>query len=351
MHCSTFRRLPLLIVALASLCTMPAGAANKPQEWRMASAFPGSALLLGTLGKKFARRATAISGGALRVSFVEPGTLVRPFGIFDAVRKERVEAGWATSAYWMEKDPAFALFSSVPFGPGPAEYLAWMKYGGGRALRDELYEPFGLVSITCGAMPPEAGGWYRQEIRTIDDFDGLKMRTFGLGAQVLQLFGVEPQLIAPDKLLDALRDRTLDAAEFSIPAIDARVGFDQAGPLFYYFPGWHQQTMLFELLVGQTTWLALSETERRRVETTCDATLADAIAEGETLQMRALLDLRSRGVEIRRFPADVLNRLEKGWQELAALMAGKSKNFEKIWTSLTRFREEYRVWREHGYQR
>ena len=102
-------------------------------------------------------------------------------------------------------------------------------------------------------MPPEAGGWYRRKVRSIKDFNGLKMRTFRLGAQVLELFGIEPELIAPSKLIDPLRRQTLDAAEFSIPSIDASVGFERAEPLYYYFPGWHQQTMLLELPIGRST--------------------------------------------------------------------------------------------------
>lgn len=354
-----FLNCPIGLLAILSLCIgAPTGLFAKdstekasPIEWRMASAFPGSALQLGTLGRSLAETVTAISGGDFKLRFIEPNVLERPFRLFDAVSQDKIEAAWATPSYWSEKDPAFALFSSIPFGPDAAEYLAWMKYGGGNALRDELYEPYGVISITCGAMAPEAGGWFRKEIRSIDSFKGLKMRTFGLGAQVLELFGVEPQLIAHDKLIEALRHGTLDAAEFSIPAIDTNVGFEHAGRLFYYFPGWHQQTTLFEFLVSHSTWLALPEKHRRQVQVACDATLTKGIAEGEALQARAILDIRDRGTEIRRFSPDVLNRLEKGWQEVAALLSTKSKNFERIWTSLTGFREEYRVWRELGYFR
>lgn len=344
---SILRLVPALILTL--LLSLTAVAADAPIKWRMASAFPGSALQLGTLGKKFAETTNGISGGAFTIEFVEPNVLERPFRLFDAVSRDQLDAAWATPSYWFEKDPAFALFASVPFGPDAMEFMAWMKFGGGDELRDDLYEPYGVVSLTCGAMAPEAGGWYRREIRSVKDFEGLKMRTFGLGAQVLELFGVEPQLIAPDKLHDAIRQGTLDAAEFSMPAIDATIGFERAGRLYYYFPGWHQQTTLFELLVGRSTWLALPEVHRRQIRTSCESTLAAGIAEGEALQSKAILQIRSRGVEIRRFSPQVLNKLEKAWHEVAAILGSRSKNFQRIWTSLTAFREEYRVWRELGY--
>jgi len=345
---------PAQFILALMLCLMwngTAAAETKPIEWRMASAFPGSALQLGTLGREIARTITDISDGRLKVNFIEPNVVERPFRLFDAVGADRIEAAWATPSYWFQKDPAFALFSSVPFGPDPLEFSAWMSYGGGAALRDELYEPYGLISIVCGAMAPEAGGWFRREIRHIDDFRGLKMRAFGLGAQVLQKLGMIPQLIAHDKLHGALQDGSLDAAEFSMPAIDTNLRFDQAGQLYYYFPGWHQQTTLFELLISQSAWLALPRPQQAQVRTACAANLANGIAQGEALQARAILDIRARGTEIRKFPPQVLNGLEKTWQKVAAELAAKSKNFARIWAAQTQFREEYRIWRELGYLR
>lgn len=358
LHCSLRRLQRVAAIAGIAVLTLPglaaaadAGrpAARKPVEWRLASAFPGSARQLGTLGRSLAEKVTAISGGTFRLTFVEPNVLVEPFKLFDAVAKEQVEAGWATPAYWYDKDPAFALFSSVPFGPDAMEFLAWIRHGGGARLRDELYEPYGLVSIVCGAMAPEAGGWYRRQITSVADFRGLKMRAFGLGGQVLQHLGIEPQLVAPDKLLDSLADGALDAAEFSMPAIDLGVGFHKVAKLYYYFPGWHQQTTLFELLVGRGTWLALSEAQRAQLRTTCGDNIQEGIAEGEAIQSPAILAMRQSGVEIRRFPPQVLNGLEKGWHQVASKLSQKSANFRRIWTDLTRFREEYRVWRELGY--
>tara|TARA_B100000676_G_scaffold306672_1_gene363437 strand:- start:2014 stop:3066 length:1053 start_codon:yes stop_codon:yes gene_type:complete len=348
----TFR--PVQLILIWMLCVMwnvQSVADTKPIEWRMSSAFPGSALQLGTLGREIARNITDISDNRLKVAFIEPNVIERPFRLFDAVSKDKLEAAWATPSYWFQKDPAFALFSSVPFGPDPLEFTAWMSYGGGAALRDELYEPHGLISIVCGAMAPEAGGWFRREIRQIEDFRGLKMRAFCLGAQVLQKLGMNPQLIAHDKLHTALQDGSLDAAEFSMPAIDTNLRFDQVRQLYYYFPGWHQQTTLFELLISQSAWLALPRAQQAQVRTACAANLARGIAQGEALQARAILDIRERGTEIRKFPPQVLNGLEKAWLEVAAELSAKSKNFARIWAAQTRFREEYRVWRELGYLR
>jgi len=77
----------------------------------------------------------------MKITFDEPHVLAAPFTIFDVISQDKIEAAWATSAYWFEKGPAFALFSSVPFGPDTPEFVAWMKHGGGGKLRDERYEP------------------------------------------------------------------------------------------------------------------------------------------------------------------------------------------------------------------
>ncbi|MEL0020352.1 MAG: hypothetical protein VW709_10795, partial [Rickettsiales bacterium] len=174
---------------------------------------------------------------------------------------------------------------------------------------------------------------------------------FGLGAQVLELFGVEPQRVSADNLLSSLRNGSLDAVEFSMPAIDVGIGFADTGPFHYYFPGWHQQTTLFELLVGSPAWLSLTEAQRRQIRTACGDNVMHGIAEGEAIQARAILEIWRKGVGVKRFPPEILSGLEKGWHEIAAIHSTKSKNFERIWTSMTRFRKEYRVWRDLGYVR
>ena len=338
----------LVIVTGAAVAPRPASAKENQIVWRMASVFPGGLIQFGNLGKRFAAKLAQISGGAFKIEFYESGALVPQFESFDAVAGGAVDAAWSTGSFWMSKDPAFALFSSVPFGPDAAELAAWIYEGGGAELMDRLYKPYGLKPVICGVVAPEAAGWFRKEIKRVRDFKGLKMRTFGLGAKVLTRLGVVPQLIAVDDILSSLERGSIDAAEFSIPAIDLRLGFHKVAK-YYYFPGWHQQSTLLEFIANRKAWLGLSDIARAQVEISCGDTFREGMAEGDALQVKALIELRNEGVEFRRWPPKVLDKLRKSWTAVASDLAAKSPNFKKIWTSYTRFREEYRMWRELGY--
>ena len=152
------------------------------------------------------------SGGTLKIQFTEPGALIPPKECFDAVSAGSVDACWSTPGYWYGRDPAFAMFSAVPFGPSAGEYMAWYYYGGGKKLFEALYAPHGIHTVLCGVIAPEGSGWFRKEMKTLADLKGLKMRFFGLGAKVMQKIGVSTQLIAGADIYPALERGTIDAA-------------------------------------------------------------------------------------------------------------------------------------------
>ena len=146
---------------------------------------------------RFTETLAAISGGDFQIKFYEPGALVPPLEMFDSVARGAIEAAWAPSGFWAGKIKAAALFSAVPFGPSTDEFMAWAYNGGGQALWREILAPHGIYSVFCQITPPEASGWFREEIRSVDDLKGLKMRIFGLGGLVMQKFGVRPRCCRP----------------------------------------------------------------------------------------------------------------------------------------------------------
>lgn len=317
-------------------------------DWKVASAFGSRLPQLGSLGQRFVEELAAVSGGAIRFSFYEPNSLVAPLDMFDAVAAGKVDAAWSKADFWVGKDEAFALFSAVPFGPRTAEYTAWYYKGGGAALMDDLYADHGLKSLICGVTAPEASGWFREEITSLEDFRGLKMRFTGLGAKVMEKLGVVTQGLGGAATLSALQRGDLDATEFSMPAIDRNLGFDRVAK-HYYFPGWHQQSTFLELLMNRGKWDALSPTQKAQIETTCGDNVREGLAEGEALQIAALDDLESRGVIFHRWPPEILAALEAAWQEVATEIAARNRNFDKVWTSYSAFRKRYETWRTLGY--
>ncbi len=337
------------VAVLAMALAFTAGAtAEAKVVWKMASAFPSRLVQLGSLGKTLARNVEAISGGDIRLEFVEPAQLIAPHDIFDAVRKGTVDAGWSTPAYWQEREPALALFSAIPFGPDAVEYAAWYHRGGGKAIMDKIYARHGLKSLICGVISPEASGWFRKEIRSVDDLKGLRMRFFGLGAKVMEKMGVSIELVPGKDILSALERGEIDATEFYQPAIDVHLRFDRVAK-HYYFPGWHQQSTLFELLMNRKKWEALTDTQRAQLEVACKANYVEGISEGEAIQGAALAKLKARGVKIHRWPPEILAALESAWVEVAKEMSAGNADFKRAWRSLQSFRKAYKPWRRLGY--
>ena len=204
----------------------PEGEAQAPAEasgedaigptvrWKMASAFPGELVQLGDQGQLLEERVRVLSGGTVELKFFEPGALVPPFEIFDAVSNNSIDAGWSAAGYWAGKIPAAQFFTAVPFGPSAGEALAWVFYGGGQELFEELYRPHNIHPMPCNLLSPEGSGWFSNPIESIDDLKGLKMRFFGLGAKVIEKLGVSTQLLAGGDIFPALELGTIDATEF-----------------------------------------------------------------------------------------------------------------------------------------
>jgi TRAP-type mannitol/chloroaromatic compound transport system substrate-binding protein len=214
-----------------------------------ASTFPSGMPLIGAAGPRLAEKISRATGGEVVLEFHEPGKLVPAARTVFAVSEGTVDAGFAGAGWFASVDSAFNMFSTVPFGPGIGEYVAWMYHGGGLEAAREMFAKQNIHNIPCAVIPPEASGWFKKEIRTVADLKGLRMRFFGLGAKVMQKFGVETQMQAPGDILAALKDGTLDAAEFSLPAMDLQLGFHQVAR-YYYFPGWHQQATFFDLYIN-----------------------------------------------------------------------------------------------------
>ncbi len=333
---------------LTAAVSMDANAADKRVKWKMHSTFGSKLTQLGTGGKRFEKLIKEISGGNIQIKFFEPGALVPALQGFDAVQAGSVDASWGAAGYWVGKIPAAGFFTAVPFGPRASEYLAWIKFGGGQELYDELYAEQGVKGVFCGIIAPEASGWFRKEIKGLDDLKGLKMRFFGLGARVMEKMGVSTQLLASGDIFPALERGTIDATEFSMPAIDLKLGFYQVAK-HYYFPGWHQQSSILELLVKKDKWDALSDTQRMQILHTCDANIAYMLAEGEAIQVAALQELQSKGVTLHRWPQDFLDALQKAWDEVLAEESAKNAGFKKVAESLGKFRENYKTWKDMGY--
>jgi TRAP-type mannitol/chloroaromatic compound transport system substrate-binding protein len=322
--------------------------AQKRVKWKMQSAFAGQLSVLGETVKHFEKNVSLMSGGSLEIRAYEPNALVPALEGFDAVKRGSIDAMWGTAAYHVGKIPALSWFTAVPFGPRAGEYLAWLRYGGGDEIYDEIYAAHGMKGFHCLVIAPEASGWFREEIRTADDLKGLKLRYGGLGAKIMTKMGASTQLLAPGDIYAALERGVIDATEFSMPVIDLVLGFHQVAK-HYYFPGWHQQATIGELLVNLEKWGALSDQHRAIIEAACGDSLSWSFIRSEALQFEAMRKLREKGVHLHRWPDSMLEQFEAKWQEVIMEESAKDPLFKRIHESFSAFRKQYEIWKQHGY--
>ena len=233
----------------------------------------------------------------------------------------------------------------MPFGPGIGEFLAWKWFGGGNKLRDEIYAKHDLIAFDCFCIGPETSGWFRKEIKSLDEMKGLKMRFFGLGAKVMQKLGVSTQLLAAADIFPALERGVIDATEFSMPTMDIKLGFHQIAK-YNYFPGWHQQVSCSELLMNKKAWDALPEQYKAMIEVAaqragrstptprprpCSSAswprCATSTGAGQALDRRGC----SR-------------RYEKAWLEVLKEESANDPLFKKVADHYLDFRKKYAIW-------
>ena len=219
----------IIATALAGAALAFAANVGAQQKVRinLANAFPNNLTLIGEAPGKLAQKLNRLSAGTLELRVNEPGALVPALQAIQATGQGSVDAAWSNAGFFAGTDSAFNMFASVPFGPGIPEYLAWIHHGGGLQLSREMFGKHGVYNIPCAIIPPEASGWFRREIKSVEDLKGLKMRFFGLGARAMNKLGVATQLLAPGDIFQALQLGTIDATEFSLPVMDQKLGFYQ----------------------------------------------------------------------------------------------------------------------------
>ncbi len=330
--------------ALSLVAATSEAAAQDKIRWKMQSAFGSSLPHLGPSGVRFSKDIERMSGGKFEVKFYEPGALIPPLECFDAVSRGSIESCWTTPGYDTGKYASLAFFTTVPFGPGIGEFLAWKWFGGGDQLRDEVYAKHGMVARDCFCIGPETSGWFRNEIKSLDELKGLKMRFFGLGAQVMAKLGVSTQLLAAADIYQALERGVIDATEFSMPKMDMNLGFHQVAK-FNYFPGWHQQVSCSHFLMNKQAYDALPDQYKAMIDVAGRAQIAYTYAESEAQQFDVMAEMRDKHkVQVKRWSDKDLATFEKAWLEVLQEESAKDPLFKKIADHYLDFRKRYAIW-------
>ncbi|WP_197520946.1 TRAP transporter substrate-binding protein [Bradyrhizobium icense] len=332
--------------AVTLAATVTDANAQERIRWRMQSTFGSQLPHLGPSGVRFSKDIERMSGGKFEIKFFEPGALVPALECFDAVSKGSVESCWTTPGYHTGKYPALAFFTTVPFGPSFGEFLAWKWFGGGNQLRDEIYAKHDLIAFDCFCIGPETSGWFRGEIKSLEEMRGMKMRFFGLGAKVMQKMGVSTQLLAAADIFPALERGVIDATEFSMPKMDIQLGFHKIAK-FNYFPGWHQQVSCSEFLMNKKAYEALPDNYKAMIQVAAQAQVAYTYAETEAQQFQVMQEMKDKySVQVKRWPDGTLAAFEKAWLEVIKEESANDPIFKKVADHYLDFRKKYAIWGE-----
>lgn len=308
-----------LCLALVAGCSEPAGesaeeAAPPAQtfEWTLVTTWPKNLPALGTAPEKLAVLVDEMSAGRLSIKVYGDGELVPAFGVFDAVSAGNAEMGHGAAYYWRGKLPVAALFTTVPFGMTAQEMNAWLHYGGGLELWQELYAPFNLVPMAAGNSGVQMAGWFNHEINDVTDMQGLKMRMPGLGGAVIDGLGAAAVTMPGSEIFTSLQTGVIDATEWVGPYNDLAFGLHEAGT-YYYYPGWHEPGAMLEAIVNKEAYDSLPPDLRAILVTATRAVNQDTLDEFTARNNAALTTLvREHNVQLRRLPDDVLARLREG---------------------------------------
>lgn len=319
---NTFRILLVAAAAALGACNQdsstgdPGAAPARTYDWKMVTAWPKNFPGLGTAPENFARMVDEMSGGRMKIRVYGAGEMVPALEVFDAVSAGTAEIGHGAAYYWKGKVPEAQFFTALPFGLNGREMNAWIRYGGGLELWRELYEPFNLIPMPGGNTGVQMGGWFNKEINSAADFRNLKMRIPGLAGEVLARLGGVPVNLPGDQLYTSLETGVIDAAEWTAPYNDLAFGFQDIAR-YYYYPGWHEPGSVMEFIFNKSRFDALPADLQAILETAAMAVNLDMTDEFTARNSVALQELVDKhGVDIREFPADLLDELERHSQEV-----------------------------------
>src|ERR1044071_161798 len=308
----------------AGALAAPGIATAQKRRWRMVTSWPKRLPGPGMSAERVAERSQAMSGGRFQISVNAAGEVVPAFEVLDAVGSGVAEMGHTASFYWQGKEPAAAFYTTVPFGLTPGEHVAWVDAGGGQALWDELYAPFGVKPFMGGNTGVCMGGWFRNEIKGKADLGGTKIRSLGLGGEIYRRLGATPQTTPPAEILTSLQSGVIDAVEFVGPGTDIALGLYRVAP-FYYYPGFNKPNGTGECIVSLSAWNALDNELKSVVAHACAVEANFALAEMERLNTEALAALTGQHrVQLRAFPADVIAAARRTSTDVLAELGGRS---------------------------
>ncbi len=330
--------------AASTAVAAPAIVQSAPEiKWRLQSGFPKSLDTIYGAAETIAKFVSEATDGKFQIQPFAAGEIVGTPQIADAVGGGTVELGHTCSYYYFGKDPTFSLGTAAPFGFNARQQNAWLYHGGGNEMLNEFYAKHNLYGMPAGNTGVQMGGWFRKEIKTLQDLQGLKMRIAGIAGLVMQKLGAVPQQIPGGDIYPALERGTIDAAEWVGPYDDEKLGFSKVAP-YYYYPGFWEGGPSIHLFVNQAKWRELPKTYQTILTAASGYANQDMLAKYDARNPAALRRLLGAGTQLRPFSQEILEAAFKATNEVYDETSAKNAEFKKVIDSIKGFRNEEYLW-------
>lgn len=307
---------------------------SKKVTLKIATSWPAAFPIMGTGVDTFAKRCFELSGGSLEIKVYPKNILVPALQVFDTCSAAQIDGFHSGVYYWKGKNPAFSIFGGMPLGLTSEEMITWIKFGGGYDIWRELYAKFNLYPLIAGSTGPQMGGWFKKEIKSLNDLKGLKMRIPGLGGEVMKKLGVNPVLLPAGEIYTALERGTIDATEWVGPALDSMMGFSKAAP--FYYKGWHEPGSILELTFNKTRWEKLSKEHQAIITAASEEMTGNMLQEFRYKNAKALQEL-DKNVQIKTFPDEMMQAAKVALEEVLEEESAKNKDFKRTLKSYKDF--------------
>jgi TRAP-type mannitol/chloroaromatic compound transport system substrate-binding protein len=328
----------------ASTLAAPAIAQSMPElKWRLTSSFPKSLDTLYGAAESIAKKVAGLTDNKFQIRVFAPGEIVPALQALDAVQNNTVEMCHTASYYFVGKDLTMGFDSGVPFGLTARQQNAWMSMGGGLQLMREFMADYNAVPFPAGNTGCQMGGWFRKEIKTLDDMKGLKMRIPGIGGQIWAKLGAVPQQIAGGDIYPALERGAIDGAEWVGPYDDEKLGFHKVAK-YMHIPGVLELCANTGLYINKAAWAKLPPSYQSMLRAACAYALMDMLAGYDAKNAKALSRVVAAGAQLTVLSPEILRALRTALEQVLDEEAAKSEQFKKVLENWRAFRAEQHRW-------
>jgi TRAP-type mannitol/chloroaromatic compound transport system substrate-binding protein len=331
-------------LAAAALATPALAQTTMPEvRWRVASSYTRSFdVVFGTM-ERIAARVAQLTDNKFRITTFPAGEIVGGLQVLDAVQAGTVEAGHTASYYYIGKDIAFAPFTAMSFGLNTRQMTAWARFGGGNQFAADLFREYNIIGHSAGDTGAQMGGWFRNEIRSLSDLQGLKFRITGLAGQLFARLGAAPLLLAPTDIYPSLERGVIDAAEFVGPHDDERANYVRVAR-YYYAPGFWEPSGRVHFMSNIDAYNALPDLYKHAIEVACAEADSDMVARYDHLNPQALRRVIAAGAQLRFWPREILQAAWRANEEMVEELGSGNARFKTIMDSYRAYRGEMFQW-------